>query len=82
MSSTAPACDPVTADGNGSTAIQKRTRLAARAKAKVKASARGWSMLSQEEILALAWFADLFLNDAELAQPAPARTEPPVISHV
>ncbi|MGD9918998.1 MAG: hypothetical protein AB7U46_13350, partial [Paenirhodobacter sp.] len=42
------------------------TELAATAKAKVKASARGWSMLSQREIIALAWLADLFLEDGAL----------------
>ena len=68
--------------GGMSFTVAELTRFAARAKAKVKASARGWSMLSQEEILALAWFADQFLEDAEPVQSAPARPAPPVISHV
>ncbi len=64
------------------TSIAERTRLAARAKAKVKDSARGWSMLSAIEVLALAWFADLFLEDGALPEPAPAKPEPEVISNV
>lgn len=62
--------------------IDELTRLAVRAKSKVKASARGWSMLSQIEVLALAWFADLFLEDGELAPSPPAKPEPAVISNV
>jgi len=62
--------------------LDELTRLAVRAKSKVKASARGWSMLSQIEVLALAWFADLFLEDGELAPPPPAKPEPAVISNV
>ncbi len=62
--------------------IDELARLAVRAKSKVKASARGWSMLSQIEVLALAWFADLFLKDGELAPSPPAKPEPAVISNV
>ncbi len=58
------------------------TCLAARAKARVKASPRGWSLLSQVEIIALAWAVDLFLEDGELPPPPPAQPEPTVISHV
>ncbi len=58
------------------------TQTAARAKNKVKASARGWSLLSQIEIIALAWAVDLFLEDGELAPPSPAKPEPAVISNV
>ena len=61
--------------------VEERTRMAATAKAKVKASARGWSMLSQQEIIALAWFADLFLEDGALAPPPSAKPEPAVISN-
>lgn len=53
--------------------------LAARAKTKVKATARGWSLLSREEIEALAFVVDLFLEDAALPV-APAKAEPQVIS--
>lgn len=56
------------------------TAIAARAKAKVKATARGWSMLSQVEILALAWIADQFLEDGALDAPTRAKPQPPVIS--
>ncbi len=56
--------------------ITERTRLAAQAKARVKACARGWSMLSAIEVLALAWFADLFLEDGALPAPAPANPNP------
>lgn len=62
--------------------VSELTRLAAGAKTKVQATARGWSMLSREEIQALAWFAHLFLEDTEPGQPAPIRPEPPEISHV
>lgn len=56
--------------------------LAVQAKTKVKATARGWSMLSQYEVLALAWLADLILIDGEpVPTPAP-RPEPAVISNV
>ena len=58
------------------------TRLAARAKTRVKASPRGWSLLSQVEIIALAWAVDLFLEDGALAPSPPAKPEPTVISHV
>lgn len=54
--------------------------LAARAKAKVKATARGWSMLSQQEIVALAFVADVFLEDAVLPQARGQTAEPEVIS--
>ena len=58
------------------------TRLAVRAKTKVKATARGWSVLSQHEILALAWVADLLLIDGEQVPPSPAKPAPAVISNV
>lgn len=41
------------------------TRLAALAKTKVKATARGWSMLSRDEIMALAFVTDLILVDVQ-----------------
>lgn len=55
--------------------------LAARAKTKVKATARGWSLLSREEIEALAFIADLMLEDAGLPA-APAQPQPTVISEL
>lgn len=58
------------------------TRHAVRAKTKVKTQAKGWSILSQIEVLALAWLADLFLEDGELAPSPPAKPEPAVISNV
>lgn len=58
------------------------TRLVVRAKTKVKATARGWSMLSQHEVLALAWMADLLLIDGEQMPPPPAKPAPAVISNV
>lgn len=61
---------------------EELTRMAASAKNKVKASSRGWSLLSQVEIIALAWAVDLFLEDGELAPPPPATPEPTVISNV
>lgn len=61
--------------------VVELTELAVQAKTKVKASARGWSMLSHHEVLALAWFADLHLVDADEKPPAPATPEPQVISH-
>ena len=62
--------------------IPQMVGYAACAKAKVKATARGWTMLSQREIISLAFFADCFLEDGDLAEPAPAKPEPRVISHV
>jgi hypothetical protein len=61
---------------------QELAEIAAVAKAKVKATARGWSMLSQVEILALAFIADVVLEDGALPEPAPAKPAPNVISHV
>jgi hypothetical protein len=60
--------------------VEELTHLAASAKAKVRASALGWSILSKHEILALAWFADLFLEDGALPAPTAAKPAPPVIS--
>lgn len=68
--------------GPESITAEELTRMAVRAKSKVKATARGWSMLSQHEVLALAWFADLLLEDGELVTPPPAKPEPAVISNV
>jgi hypothetical protein len=62
--------------------IETQVRRAARAKAKVKATARGWSMLSKDEILGLAFIANVFLEDGTLPTPAPAKPAPAVISHV
>jgi hypothetical protein len=65
--------------------VARLVELAARAKAKVKASARGWSMVTAEEIVALAFIADVFLEDAALVAPSPARPikgEPDVISRL
>lgn len=61
---------------------EELTALAAKAKARVRASASGWSLLSKHEILALAWFADLFLEDGALPAPAPAKPAPDVISNL
>lgn len=61
---------------------EELTRMAVQAKTKVKASARGWSMLSQHEVLALAWVADQFLTDSEQLLPPQAHPAPAVISHV
>ena len=64
----------------------RMVELAASAKTKVKATARGWSMVTAEEIVALAFIADVFLEDA--AQPATpslasrSRGEPDVISRL
>ena len=62
--------------------VAEMTELTATAKAKVKASTRGWSMLSQREIIALAWLADMILEDGALPVPAPASTPPNVISEL
>jgi hypothetical protein len=67
--------------GGGKT-LARHVVLAARAKVKVKASARGWSMLSKDEIIALAFIADVFLEDGALPNPAPAKSAPAVISNV
>ncbi|MCT4608632.1 MAG: hypothetical protein N4A70_05445 [Pelagimonas sp.] len=62
--------------------VSELTAHVVTAKCKVKSSARGWSSLSQVELIALAWFADLFLEDGEAAAPIPAQPEPAVISNV
>ncbi len=62
--------------------FEELTRLAVRAKSKVKASKGGWSTVSQAEVLALAWFADLFLEDGAPPAPAPVNPKPEVISNV
>lgn len=61
---------------------EELTHIAAQAKSKVKASARGWSVLSQIEVLALVWLADLFLADVELAGKGQTAPEPKVISNI
>jgi len=68
--------------GPASITAEELTQLAAEAKAKVKAKRMGWSMLSHLEVLALAWFADLFLEDGQLPDPAPPQPEPTVISQL
>jgi hypothetical protein len=60
--------------------IARMTALAASAKAKVKATARGWSMVTAEEIIALAFIADVFLEDAALPEAPAGRAAPDVIS--
>lgn len=62
--------------------IETYVRRAARAKTKVKATARGWSLLSREEIIALAFIADVFLEDGILPAPPPAKPAPAVISNI
>ena len=62
--------------------IAQMIALAAQAKAKVKACARGWSMVSADEIVALAFVADVFLEDGALPDPPPAKPEPRVISEL
>ena len=62
--------------------LEDITRIATQAKTRVKQSGRGWSVLSQLEIIALAWFADLFLQDITLQPRMPGKPEPTVISHV
>ena len=57
--------------------VAEMVKLAAMAKAKVKRFARGWSQLSQLEILALVWFADLYLEDGALPALPPAISEEP-----
>lgn len=62
--------------------LSRMVVLAAQAKAKVKASARGWSMVTAEEIVALAFIADVFLEDAALPAPPPPAPAPNVISQL
>ncbi len=54
--------------------------LAPQAKTKIKATARGWSLVSRAEIEALAFVADLFLVDADLPSAPAAKPAPAVIS--
>lgn len=82
MSLTLITYDLSASGGPKSITAEELTRLAVRAKSKVKATKHGWSMLSQHEALALAWFADLFLRDGALPDPVPATPEPSVISHI
>lgn len=60
----------------------RMVELAASAKTKVKATARGWSMVTAEEIVALAFIADVFLEDAALPDALPPAQEPDVISRL
>ena len=62
--------------------IDELTRLAASAKSKVKANPRGWSLVTQEEIVALAWFADLFLENVDADPFGDAKPAPVVISDI
>jgi hypothetical protein len=62
--------------------VEELTGHVVTAKRKVKSSARGWSKLTQIELIALAWFADLFLEDDEAAAPIPAQPELTAISNV
>lgn len=70
--------------GPASITVAELVSLAAQAKTKVKARARGASTLSLIEILALAWLADVILEDAELTNEnqKPFAAEPAVISQV
>lgn len=55
------------------------TRKAAEAKTKLQAGPHGWEKLSPAEIIALAWFADRFLKNAEPnPKPSPAPKPAPV----
>lgn len=55
------------------------TRLAAEAKTEVQAGPRGWERLSPVKIIALAWFADRFLqNAAPVSKPAATPKPVPV----
>jgi len=79
--------DPVTYDlsasgGPKEITVEELTRLVVKAKTKVKDHRNGWSVLSQIEIIALAWFADLYLLDGERTAPAAGKPAPPVISNV
>lgn len=62
--------------------LARMVALAARAKSKVKATARDWTVLSKEEIIALAFIADVFLEDGALPNPAPAKPTPAVFSNL
>jgi hypothetical protein len=61
---------------------ERMAGLAAVAKTKVKSSARGWSMLSRQEIVSLAFVADLILEDVTLAGALVAAPENPPISEL
>jgi len=82
MSNSPLAYDLSASGGPSHITVDELTRITVRAKSKVKAAKNGWSMLSKIEVLALVWFADLFLEDGELAPPPPAKPEPAVISNV
>ena len=63
--------------------IQKMVALAVRAKVKINTVKRGWSLISQEEIIALAFIADLFLEDYQPVKIQVAQTSSPnVISEL
>ncbi len=57
-----------------------KLRMSSSARWPLKASARGWSLVSRAEIEALAFIADLILEDADLAEAASGHPAPPVIS--
>lgn len=60
------------------------TRLAAEAKTEVQTGPRGWERLSPDKIIALAWFADRFLQNAapERAPAAAPKSVPVAISNL
>lgn len=66
--------------GPSAITVAEATKIAAEAKTKVKAKARGATTLSTIEIIALAWFADFHLVDAAVEATAPPTQEPAVIS--
>ncbi|MFS4437874.1 hypothetical protein ACMA5I_06650 [Paracoccaceae bacterium GXU_MW_L88] len=62
--------------GPRSVTLGQMMALAAQAKTKVKDHARGWSLLSQTEVIALAFVADLLLEDVRnRGQIVPARAD-------
>lgn len=49
---------------------------AMRAKTKIKARKNGWSQVSKDELIALAFFAELMFDDFDIEKPAVKPTEP------
>ena len=63
--------------------IEQMVALASRAKTKIKAHNNGWSLVSKEEIIALAFIADIMLEDYIPTDPPVAlKPQPKIISEV
>lgn len=61
--------------GPVSITVHELTALAASGKRKVKSGRSGWVRVTPNETIAMAWFADLFLEDERHPDPEPQPVE-------